>query len=454
MAPIERKRPMDCSKRELEDFLHQNGYSLPECDRDLMMYHHRLIESAEQILRKRDRTFIEFHSTGLKKRLGQLKGLFNQRKNSESSAQSLSPPPEISAPRPSKPTLVEIGFDPEIESRMNNLALSEDSIENYRPSGFPPPPPSMLAAPQVTFAQDNDRELSNLEANRGQDMSMRETSTPYRQPAKRQRQESRIRSHIVTPSNQHKSENYSQFGDKPFRSKFLTKFDEKKTSIESYIAAVDRWRVANEISDDQAMAVALDGFTNLELANHVSTGIMSSGISTFENFCQKLREYLGRSKTQFLDEFDSTKRKSQESPYVFLARLQDLLKLGLELEDLTSEHNELIVRRFLKGLHPKLRGLLEARDEVLTIDTVAKLAWRLETALQIPAGATVETINNIDTNKVVASEKKVSFQPKKCEICGKSSHNTSRCFGNPASRDFDLNRFYSINNHLERPSKN
>ena len=446
MPAVERKKPMNCSKRELENFLHSTGWALPDCDRELMVYHHRLIESAEQILRKQSREFIEFHKTWLKKRFGQLKGLFNSRKE-ESEVSTVSDTDfgnlidldamseEIERPRVGKTT--------------SFPSHNTQELSNNRPVDFPPPPPHMTQT--VTF-NDNLMTPSPVSAAEIPRHDQR-MSTPYNQPPKRPRPENFHRSHILTPST---GNNQSRGAEKPFRSKFLVKFDEKKSSIESYLAAVDRWRLANNISDDQAMAIALDGFTNLELANHVSTGIMSNeDILTFDDFVAKLREYLGRSRTQFLDEFDSTKRKSQESPYVFLARLTDLLKLGLEVDTLTPEHNALIVRRFLKGLHPKLRGLLEARDEEPQIDTVAKLAWKLETALSIPAGAVVETVEKVNAVNARSPnlERKVSFsREQKCGICARN-HATDRCFGNPASVNFDLQRFYAINSHLEN-SKN
>ena len=83
MVPKVKKLPMECSKKELEAFLAHNGKELPSGNKDLMTYHYRLVELAETILRDKNRAYIEFKTTGLKKRFGQLKDIFGSKRDQE-----------------------------------------------------------------------------------------------------------------------------------------------------------------------------------------------------------------------------------------------------------------------------------------------------------------------------------------------------------------------------------
>ena len=228
---------------------------------------------------------------------------------------------------------------------------------------------------------------------------------------------------------------------KSYTTKFTTIFNDASDDIEQYLIALKRWQRLNGITDRVAISVGLQNFKNPELANYTETALTELAFSSLSTFCEELTKMLGKTSNQWLDQFDSIKRRSNESCFTFFARLQTVLKNALGVTILNSEHKRLIVRKFLKSVHPTLRGHLESRDEPISFDNCAMIANRIELALGLPKAGTVTEIHNI-----VSSErppKRYQNRAKHfCHICNKEgSHATAYCYGNPNSANFDLDKF-------------
>ena len=225
--------------------------------------------------------------------------------------------------------------------------------------------------------------------------------------------------------------------DKPFRSKFMTKFCERTVNIETYVSAVDRWRKSNNVSVESAVSVALGNFSNLELSNHIANSLTPQAYSDFDSFRAQMKQHLGKTTNEWYDIFDSATRMSSETTFVYFARLQNTLKLSLNITSLSDEHKRVVSRKFLKTIHPTLRSHLEARDTMPSFEELPQVAGRIETALKLPKGS-VATVNAINAQL-------------KCDLCKKPGHTLTQCWGNPLNDNFDLEKFRKL---LHIPSKN
>ena len=237
-----------------------------------------------------------------------------------------------------------------------------------------------------------------------------------------------------------------------YKTKFTTIYKEKDCDIEQYITALQRWKRLNAIPDSIAISAGLQNFASCELANYTESGLSPEAFENFETFSTELRKLLGRTSEQWLDFFDSCRRKPTESTFTFFARLQSILKSALKITEFSDEHKRLIRRKFLKSVHPTLRGHLELREIEPTFEELPFLANKIELSLDLPKGSTVEIHNLTEPPKAKTSNtpkngRSVSFQKKDpCQICKKISHTTDFCFGNPMSKSYDLERFHAIHN--------
>ena len=233
-----------------------------------------------------------------------------------------------------------------------------------------------------------------------------------------------------------------QSGNSTYKTKFTTIYNEKDQDIEAYIAALTRWKRLNSIPDKFAISAGLQNFKSVELANFTESGLTPKAFSDFETFSSEVRKLLGRTSTQWLDSFDSCRRSSSESCFTFFARLQNILKSALKLQEFNEEHRRLIIRKFLKSVHPTLRGHLELRETEPTFEEYPAIANRIELALALPKGSVVE-LNHVqnDVSRPSQRSEKKERPISKCTLCNKNGHELSNCFGNPLSKRFDLARF-------------
>ena len=323
---------------------------------------------------------------------------------------------------------------------LQDLVVREDQQEPTRPNKQPPLPP-------------HSGNTNSLEALRSLE-TRSELEAPRLPPkAKRMRSENSAIHKMSPDGGQEMSRpyestrvarNYQQMiQPKRYTTKFTTMFDDKTDDIEQYLTALKRWQRLNDIDSCVAISVALQNFKTQELANYTETALTSMAFTSIELFSTEVQKILGKTREQWLDQFDSIKRRNTESCFTFFARLQSVLKNALGVSDLNSEHKRLIVRKFLKSLHPTLRGHLESRDEPITFDNAAIIANRVELALDIPKGSTVREVHNIGSSKPKFSQARKTYF---CYICNREGgHNTEYCFGNPNGRNFDLEKFKVIN---------
>ena len=228
---------------------------------------------------------------------------------------------------------------------------------------------------------------------------------------------------------------------KQYTTKFTTIFNDATDDIEQYLIALKRWQRLNNIGDKVAISVALQNFKNCELSNYTETALSDDAFQHLSIFCAEVKQMLGKTQNQWLDVFDSVKRKNSESCFTFFARLQTVLRNALGVTKLNSEHERLIVRKFLKSLNPTLRGHLESRDEPVNFTNAAIIANRIELALGLPKGSTVTELHNIVQSERPAQR---SNNRKKmyCHICCREGlHSTAYCYGNPNSDNFNLEKF-------------
>ena len=222
-------------------------------------------------------------------------------------------------------------------------------------------------------------------------------------------------------------------------------FNDTTDDIEQYLVALKRWQRLNNITDTVAISVGLQNFKSLELSNFTETSLSNYAFRSIDAFCEEVTRTLGKTQNQWLDIFDTIKRKQSESCFTFFARLQSVLKNALGVTNLNAEHERLIVRKFLKSIHPTLRGHLESRDEPITFANAAIIANRIELALGLPKGGTVTEVHNIVQSKR-PPQRGAGRAKHWCHICNREgSHTTDYCFGNPNSANFDLEKFKVVN---------
>ena len=454
------KTPEELSTEELESFLQQHNLPIPHKDTSHDTYRRLLVQMVKCFLTSqgRDTVFVENQSL-LKKVFRWTKSKRGKHRSDSDRAMSVASEPVATHHqnyyhnRTNDITGRSVsGRDDEIDSGPDcmtspnvdhhSVAVDEvlDNLHNFdlreeaytrRPNFAPPLPPkdksyenSGIELPRIPPKKRQRNDATSIESPVEQDVSMRQ-----RESTKLAKADS-----IVTQS-------------KPYRTKFTTTFDDKSQDIEQYLIALKRWQRLNSIDDAVAISVGLQNFCNTDLANYIDASLPSDAYTSLTCFSREVQKRLGKTANQWMDAFDSAKRKGGESCYTFFARLQSILRNGLNVTDLNSEHKRLIVRKFLKSLHPTLRGHLESRDEPITFVNAAVIAHRVELALNLPKGSTVSELNNISTTSNSNNEFKTGrLDSRFCYICNRSgSHDTARCFGNPKNPNFDLQKFKVIN---------
>ena len=239
--------------------------------------------------------------------------------------------------------------------------------------------------------------------------------------------------------------------------KFTQKYDSSKVSIEDYLQCLDRWRRSYGISEQVAIATCMDNFTDIMLANNIDGSLSDFEKTNFDSFMSSLIEKLGRPSESYMDDFESMKRLSTEKPFAFLSRLCSALKKGNNIAHLTTEHKNMVLRRFINGSHRTVREQLKLRNDV-TFENVAEMSRRIELAYDIKAGATVsinalETQNNVPKISNRPQAPRYNSPPPKrdpCHICNQTNHMTKHCYGNLASPYFSKEKFEKFN----QPPKN
>ena len=115
------------------------------------------------------------------------------------------------------------------------------------------------------------------------------------------------------------------------------------------------------------------------------------------------------------------------------------------------------MRKFYKSVHPTLRGHLELREPEPSFTELPFLANKIELALSIEKGATVE-LNHISSAESPKSMKpknlsesrepkgRVTWNDRFCELCKGKNHTIEFCFGNPMGRNFDMLKFSKMHN--------
>ena len=463
------KTPEDATTDELETFLLSHEVPIP-ASRDDPRYRPLLIERAEILLRIMGRETIRIERQSF------LNKLFSKgRKNAQGRAPpteneyalSLASEPVINRRRNATPRVRKPLEEPEIFVQSEDDFMSEpdyadppavDVLENVnrfqnldinpRPRVFrqvpPPLPPRPNFFPSSSDPSHESNSSSAIEAPRA----------PYKKRVKRAFEDSQEKQDISMKNiestkiqnqpNYHSEENASQpvfVQTKSYTSKFTTIFNEATDDIEQYLVALKRWQRLNNISDRIAISVGLQNFKSPELANCIETSLGEEAFTSFSIFCEEVNRMLGRTKNQWLDIFDTVKRKSTDSCYTYFARLQMILRNALGVTKLNSEHERLVVRKFLKSINPTLRGHLESRDEPINFTNCPIIANRIELALGLSRGGTVTEVHNI-THGSRANPKPNFRRSQFCHICNKDgSHSTAYCYGNPNSDNFDLEKF-------------
>ena len=302
---------------------------------------------------------------------------------------------------------------PPLPPRPHFMAMSSDPASSSNPG-------SLVEAARIPPTK-RVRQSTDIESPIGQDLSMR---------------------NIESPKIDHTPPVVVQ--TKSYTTKFTTIFNDATDDIEQYLIALRRWQRLNNITDRVAISVALQNFKNCELSNYTETSLTENAFLSLTTFCEEVTRMLGKTSNQWLDQFDSIKRRNTESCFTFFARLQTVLKNALGVANLNSEHKRLIVRKFLKSIHPTLRGHLESRDDPINFENCAMIANRIELALGLPKGGTVTELHNITSSE--RPPKRYQNRAKHfCHICNKEgSHATAFCYGNPNSANFDLDKFKVI----------
>ena len=464
------KTPEELCTEELESFLKQHNLPTPHKTTSHDTYRRLLVQMVKCFLTSqgRDTVFVENRSL-LNKVFKWTKSKKGKNKNSSDRAMSLASEPveshhqNIYLNRGNLITRrVHTSRDDEIQTEPDYMTPPDDdqhsvavdhvleNLHNFdlreertykRPSHPPPLPPrdssygssqgfnrvtiepSAIEAPRLPPKKRQRHDATSVESPDVQDVSMRQRESTKLAKAD---------SFLMQP--------------KPYKTKFTTIFDEKSQDIEQFLIALKRWQRLNKIDDAVAISVGLQNFRNIELSNYIDASLPADAFTSLDRFNEEVQKRLGKTANQWMDSFDSAKRKNSESCYTYFARLQSILRNGLNVSELNSEHKRLIVRKFLKSLHPTLRGHLESRDEPITFLNAAVIAHRVELALDLPKGSTVTELHNISVSSKQEFEPRNTKRSIFCHICKREgSHDTSRCFGNPNNPNFDLQKFKVIN---------
>ena len=464
--------PEELSIEQLEIFLRRHDVRLPADKTNASRYRNLLIELSNGVLQQLGRETIHVEKFSLLKRVlnwkknksegpsesdnesfsgsasvrsGGLRQQSNDRMNITSAAQvatfdrddvtSLSSQGFAGLPERDLPS---VRMEEALEA-LQDLTVRKDIQETIRPNKPPPLPPhsgnttsleairsletrSEIEAPRLPPKLKRVRPESDQLHKMSQDVQVQDLSRPYEST-----RVARTQQYMTQP--------------KRYTTKFTTLFDDKSDDIEQYLTALRRWQRLNDIDSCVAISVGLQNFKNPELANYTETALTPMAFTSLELFSKEVQKILGKTQEQWLDQFDSVKRRSSETCFTFFARLQSVLKNALGISQLNAEHKRLIVRKFLKSLHPTLRGHLESRDEPINFENAAVIAHRVELALDIPRGSTVREVHQISDSRTQNQRKKYY-----CYICAREGgHNTEFCFGNPNGPNFNLEKFKVVN---------
>ena len=470
-----KKLPRDCTHKELEEFVTRHNHRLPECPRDTGRYGEELIAKTRGILIRQNKTFLEFRQTGLRKVLGSLfKKGSTSRSSSRSRTSSLSNStiltddvyqhPNLSDGseselRESCVPLIQSQSQSSIDSLHHQVSELTNGVERFRFEQPPPPVPEKSQRVRIHEASQFPpppemckTDWNHTEPEENSVFVPEQARAPPAGKRARQTQEMSFPSPNAGQAfNNLQSTPYGR--DQTFqtdrnRTKFTVKFNQASMTIESYLAAVERWKIGNMASDKMAVHVALEGFQDVDLASYISD-VMGSGVyQDFAQFVDVCRTCLGKNGRQWMDKFDSCRRKSSESAFVYLARLTSTLKKALEVLNLNEEHERIVLRKFMKTIHPKLRAQLELREPAVNYGNVAQIASKIEIALDLPKGPTVESVTNIETS---GSKPGPAGYARKtngglfCQLCKRTNHTIENCFGNPLSERFSMESFAKLN---------
>jgi len=233
------------------------------------------------------------------------------------------------------------------------------------------------------------------------------------------------------------------------RYKFTLKFDTNTVSIEDYLKSLNRWRLANNASDENAINQGLQNFKNVSLANNIVETLSGEAQCDFAVFYGELMDKLGKSRREWYRVFQTDTRNKNESAVEYFGKLCAHLKLGLGKNDLSEAEENQITEKFLESVHPDLRGFLVIREPEVSFCDVATVAQKIESARNIPR-VKPATVNNIMPGKP-KSAPKTSNGPKResrffCHVCNRGGHSTDFCYGNPTGKYFNLEKFRQSNN--------
>ena len=241
------------------------------------------------------------------------------------------------------------------------------------------------------------------------------------------------------------------------KSKFSLKYNSNAISIEDYLKALDRWRLANWATDEKAINMGLQNFTNVSAANNISETLSSEAREHFDTFCEEMKVKLGKTKRQWYHQFQRDIRNKDESCIEFFGKLVSHLKLGLSVVDLTEEHKIMLVEKYLASLHPELRGFLELREPEVTYEDVATVAQKIELARGISRTRPAQ-INNAcggqDIKQESFNNSRNQGAPFFCELCQRQGHTIQFCYGNANGKKFDLRKFQQLQGNNNRNNRN
>ena len=490
------KLPAECSIKELEQFVTNHNIQLPK-NTNAVVYRQVLQRLSTGILDSLGRSKIEIISNSLTQKVKKKIGKF-LRKTDQSDALHLetSPKIDISSPIPYPDSLYKItqklslsdSFTDEqpIYQNVNRINIENQPIrvqeqpmpslerDNFSEFSEPPPLPPKLTPRRFYNRPTFETDFSIIEHGR-----LTPNDEPEQKRVKRKHtlvNSTRVNHDHEMPSNHPKfqstpgqipkpqvferSGNFST--NKPlFNTKFLQKFNEKENDIEAYLMALNRWKRLNHVPDGPAISVGLANFSNIDLANYTEAGLTPQAFEDFTLFETEVKKLLGKTTNQWFDLFDTVKRKPSETCFTFYSRLQSILKSALKITQFLPEHERLIMRKFYKSVHPTLRGHLELREPEPTFSELPFLANKIELALSIEKGATVELnhIASAETQKPLkqSERSKNDSHPRDskgrgvwtdrfCELCKGKNHTIDFCFGNPMGRNFDMHKFSKMHN--------
>ena len=480
------KDPIDCSDAELTKFLTSKGVEDPKGLRKSDK-----VRFAQTILRTQNRNTIMFKapSKGFIER-----GIFKARKWLSKNEQASIPEVgdlitlNLDSPNPSAPSVVSsTGYNNYLQA-MNNLSMKKSTLPVFSPSSVPAISDSLSQVAHYDCSHpgsDMDQELEH------ENLLVEKKSAPRRPPAPAPRKNLTKKVDISKPEgdrgggdhlyqsspidfprsspNERTKQNIS--GQKQEKNTLLTndqtayvtrdnnkykfdlKFDTNSVSIEDFLKALNRWRVANQASDEKAINQGLQNFKNVSLANNIIETLSPEGQYNFEVFYGEMMDKLGKSRREWYRTFQKDIRNKNESCVEFFGKLCSHLKHGLGTNELNEVEQNQVTEKFLEAVHPDLRGFLVIREPEVSFHDVAQVAQKIELARNIPR-CKPAMINNVMPTKsgdfpksennykgATKNFPKKKFGP--CTLCNKEGHSLPFCYGNAAGERFNLEKFHA-----------